>query len=163
MGINTSLRRLENFNIYGDKLAEGNIYNQKTLSYVPALTKQQDYLLTNIYVYNSQPRLVVNNLEKRVGEIGFQNDIFYTFKKESIFGKYKTKLAVNFSYWGEIGASFNEDQSYDVDFVGKGNKYYRDFNIEVKNTWTKNISSAITYLDLLSLIHNLTLPTSDLV
>lgn len=148
LGINTSLRRLENFNIYGDKLAEGNIYNQKTLSYVPALTKQQDYLLTNIYVYNSQPRLVVNNLEKRVGEIGFQNDIFYTFKKESIFGKYKTKLAVNFSYWGEIGASFNEDQSYDVDFVGKGNKYYRDFNIEVKNTWAKNISSAITYLDL---------------
>ena len=92
LGINTSLRRLENFNIYGDKLAEGNIYNQKTLSYVPALTKQQDYLLTNIYVYNSQPRLVVNNLEKRVGEIGFQNDIFYTFKKESIFGKYKTKI-----------------------------------------------------------------------
>ena len=65
LGINTSMRRLENFNFYSDKLAEGNIYNQQTLSYVPALTKQQDYLLTNIYVYNSQPRLVINNIEKK--------------------------------------------------------------------------------------------------
>ena len=70
LGINTSMRRLENFNFYSDKLAEGNIYNQQTLSFVPALTKQQDYLLTNIYVYNSQPSLVINNIEKRVGEIG---------------------------------------------------------------------------------------------
>ena len=60
------MRRLENFNFYSDKLAEGNIYNQKTLSFVPALTKQQDYLLTNIYVYNSQPRLVINNIEKEL-------------------------------------------------------------------------------------------------
>ena len=148
LGINTSMRRLENFNFYSDKLAEGNIYNQQTLSYVPALTKQQDYLLTNIYVYNSQPRLVINNIEKRVGEIGFQNDIFYSFKKESFLGKYRTKLAINFSYWGAIGAEFMDDESYNVDFVGKGRKYYQDFNIEVKNRWNKRLSSTITFLNL---------------
>ncbi len=148
LGINTSMRRIENFNIYSDKLAEGNIYNQKTLSFVPALTKQQDYLLTNIYVYNSQPRLVINNIEKRVGEVGFQNDIFYSFKKDGFLGKYRTKLAVNFSYWGAIGARFLDDQSYDVDFVGKGKKYYQDFNIEIKNRWNKRLSSTITFLDL---------------
>ena len=148
LGINTSIRRIENFNIYSDKLAEGNIYNQKTLSFVPALTKQQDYLLTNIYVYNSQPRLVINNIEKRVGEVGFQNDIFYSFKKDGFLGKYRTKLAVNFSYWGAIGARFLDDQSYDVDFVGKGKKYYQDFNIEIKNRWNKRLSSTITFLDL---------------
>ena len=148
LGINTSIRRLENFNFYSDKLAEGNIYNQKTLSFVPALTKQQDYLLTNIYVYNSQPRLVINNVEKRVGEIGFQNDIFYSFKRESLLGKFRTKLAINFSYWGAIGANFYEDESYDVDFVGKGEKYYQDFNIEIKNRWNKNLSTTLTFLDL---------------
>lgn len=148
LGINSSVRRLENFNIYSDKLAEGNIYNQQTLSYVPALTKQQDYLLTNIYVYNSQPRLVVNNIEKRVGEIGFQNDIFYSFKKETFLGKYRTKLAVNFSYWGAVGAEFKDDESYDVKFVGNGRKYYQDFNIEIKNRWNKSLSSTLTFLDL---------------
>ena len=116
-GINSTVRRLENFNFYSDKLAEGNIYNQKKLSFVPALTKQQDYLLTNIYVYNSQPSLVINNIEKRVGEIGFQNDIFYSFKKESFLGKYRTKLALNLSYWGAIGAEFMDDESYNLSLI----------------------------------------------
>ena len=53
-GINSTFRRLENFSFYADKLAEGNQFNQQLINYVPALTKQQDYLLTNIYVYNSQ-------------------------------------------------------------------------------------------------------------
>ena len=148
LGINTSFRRLENFNFYRDKLAEGNIYNQQTVSFTPALTKQQDYLLTNIYVYNAQPRLVVNNLEKRAGEIGVQNDIFYTFDKESLLGKFKTKLALNFSYWGSLNTTFNEDQSYETSFGGSNERYYRDFNLEIKNRWNRKTSSTITLLDL---------------
>ena len=148
LGINTSLRRLENYNFYSDKLAEGNIYNQQTISFTPALTKQQDYLLTNIYVYNAQPRLVVNNLEKRAGEIGVQNDIFYTFDKESLLGKFKTKLALNFSYWGSLNTTFNEDQSYETSFGGSNNRYYRDLNLEIKNRWNRKTSSTITLLDL---------------
>ena len=148
LGINTSLRRLENYNFYSDKLAEGNIYNQQTISFTPALTKQQDYLLTNIYVYNSQPRLVINNLEKRAGEIGVQNDIFYTFNKESLLGKFKTKLALNFSYWGSLDTTFNDDESYEASFLGTGGRYYRDFNLEIKNRWNRKTSSTITLLDL---------------
>ena len=148
LGINTSLRRLENFNFYSDKLSEGNIYNQQTISFTPALTKQQDYLLTNIYVYNAQPRLVVNNLEKRAGEIGVQNDIFYTFDKESLLGKFKTKLALNFSYWGSLDTTFSEDESYDANFSETGERYYRDFNLEIKNRWNRKTSSTITLLDL---------------
>ena len=83
-GINTSMRRLENFNFYSDKLAEGNIYNQQTLSFVPALTKQQDYLLTNIYVYNSQPRLVINNIEKELEKLDFKM-IYFTLSKRKVF------------------------------------------------------------------------------
>ena len=148
LGISTSLRRLENFNFYSNKLAEGNIYNQQTISFTPTLTKQQDYLLTNIYVYNAQPRLVVNNLEKRAGEIGVQNDIFYTFDKESLLGKFKTKVALNFSYWGSLDSTFYEDQSYEASFAGSNDKYYRDFNLEIKNKWNRKTSSTITLLDL---------------
>ncbi len=148
LGINTSFRRLENFNFYSDKLAEGNIYNQQTVSFTPALTKQQDYLLTNIYVYNAQPRLTINNLEKRAGEIGVQNDIFYTFDKESLLGKFKTKLALNFSYWGSLNTTFNEDQSYETSFGGSNERYYRDFNLEIKNRWNRKTSSTITLLNL---------------
>ena len=57
-------------------------------------------------------------------------------------------MALNFSYWGAIGAEFMDDESYDVDFVGKGKKYYQDLNIEVKNRWNKRLSSTITFLDL---------------
>jgi hypothetical protein len=148
LGINSSFRRLENFNFYSDRLSEGNIYNQQTISFTPALSKQQDYMLSNIYVYNSQPRLVINDIEKRVGEVGIQNDIFYTFNKESLLGKYKTKLAVNFSYWSSIEANFNSDDSYDVEFIGNGKRLYKDLNFEIKNRWNKKVSSTITFVDL---------------
>ena len=149
IGINTTFRRLENFNFYSDRLAEGNIYNQKTLSFTPALSKQQDYLLTNIYIYNSQPRLVMNSIEKRSGEVGFQNDFYYTFDKDHFLGKYKTKIAFNFSYWSGIESTFNQDNSYDVKFIGNGDRYYRDLNLEIKNRWNSKLRTAITFLDVI--------------
>ena len=149
IGINTTFRRLENFNFYSDRLAEGNIYNQKTLSFTPALSKQQDYLLTNIYIYNSQPRLVMNSIEKRSGEVGFQNDFYYTFNKDNFLGKYKTKIAFNFSYWSGIESTFNQDNSYDVKFIGNGDRYYRDLNLEIKNRWNSKLRTAITFLDVI--------------
>jgi hypothetical protein len=149
IGINTTFRRLENFNFYSDRLAEGNIYNQKTLSFTPTLSKQQDYLLTNIYVYNSQPRLVMNSIEKRSGEVGFQNDFYYTFDKDNLLGKYKTKIAFNFSYWSGIESTFNQDNSYDVKFIGNGDRYYRDLNLEIKNRWNSKLRTAITFLDVI--------------
>ena len=149
LGINTTFRRLENFNFYSDRLAEGNIYNQKTLSFTPALTKQQEYLLTNVYVYNAQPRLVMNDSEKRSGEVGFQNDFYYSFNKDNFLGKYKTKIAFNFSYWSGIESTFNQDNSYDVKFIGNGNRYYRDLNLEIKNRWNSKLRTAITFLDVI--------------
>ncbi|MBC8455131.1 MAG: hypothetical protein H8D66_00040, partial [Flavobacteriales bacterium] len=149
LGINTTFRRLENFNFYSDRLAEGNIYNQKTLSFTPALTKQQEYLLTNVYVYNAQPRLVMNDSEKRSGEVGFQNDFYYSFNKDNFLGKYKTKIAFNFSYWSGIESTFNQDNSYDVKFIGNGDRYYRDLNLEIKNRWNSKLRTAITFLDVI--------------
>lgn len=151
LGINSTFRRLENFSFYSDRYAEGNLYNQQIVNYVPALTKQHDYLLSNIYVYSAQPRLIANNpLENRAGEVGTQVDVYYSFDKESVLGEVGTKLAGNFSYWAALDATFNvEDQTYDAKFIGDGNRYFRDLNIEIKNRWSSQWSTVATFQDVI--------------
>lgn len=150
LGINSTFRRLENFAFYADRLSEGNQFNMELINYTPALTKQQDYLLTNIYVYNAQPRIYIDALEQRVGEIGGQADIYYTFSKENTLGKYGTKIAANFSYWGALETTFYEDQSYDVEFIGQGHNYFRDINFEIKNKWNSQFSSILTFQNVIA-------------
>ena len=150
LGINASFRRLENFSFYADRFAEGNQFNQQLINYVPALTKQQDYMLTNIYVYSSQARLLTDDLEQRAGEVGAQTDVYFTFPKESALGKVGTKIAANFSYWGGLETTFDEDLSYDVKFIGKGNNYFRDVNFEIKNHWSKTFNSVLTFQNVLA-------------
>lgn len=150
LGINTTFRRLENFSFYSDRYAEGNQYNEQLINYVPAITKQHDYLLSNIYVYNSQPRLLFDETEQRAGEVGTQVDVYYSFDKESALGKVGTKLAGNFSYWAGLESQFHpEEQTYDVEFIGKGDRYFRDLNLEIKNRWSSKWSSVVTYQDVI--------------
>ena len=40
------------------------------------------------------------------------------------------------------------DESYEASFFGTGGRYYRDFNLEIKNRWDRKTSSTITLLDL---------------
>ncbi|MCB0466554.1 MAG: hypothetical protein KDC78_12910, partial [Aequorivita sp.] len=150
LGINSTFRRLENFTFYADRYAEGNVYNEEIVNYVPGLTKQHDYLLSNIYVYSAQPRLLFGDSEKRAGEVGTQVDVYYSFDKESTLGKLGTKVAGNFSYWAGLEATFNEaEQTYDPKFIGKGERYFRDLNIEVKNRWSSKWSSVATFQDVI--------------
>lgn len=151
-GINANFRRMDNFSFYSDRLAEGNQYNQQLVNYVPSLTKKQDYLLANIYVYQAQPRLFFDHsspFEARSGEVGTQWDAFYSFKKgTALGGKYGTKLTANFSYWSSLDTDFNFDNNtYKTKFIGNGTRYYRDFNLEVKKRWTDSWSSIFTYID----------------
>jgi len=147
LGINATFRRLENFSFFSDRLAEGNIFNQQVINYVPGLTKQQDYLLTNIYVYNPQPRLIIESFDQRAGEVGTQFDLYYSLKKgSSLGGKYGTKLAMNFSYWAGLDAEYNiENRWYKAKFIGNGAQLFRDINFEIKKKWSKNWSSVFTY------------------
>ncbi len=150
LGINSTFRRLENFSFYADRYAEGNVYNEQIVNYVPGLTKQHDYLLSNIYVYSAQPRLLFNDTEKRAGEVGAQVDVYYSFDKESTLGKLGTKIAGNFSYWAGLEATYNDaEQTYDAKFIGDGDRYFRDLNIEVKNRWSSKWSSIATFQDVI--------------
>ena len=147
LGINGTFRRLENFNFFADRQAAGNQFNDQVVNYLPGLTKQQDYMLTNIYVYNAQPRLIIETYDQRAGEVGTQIDLYYKFKKGTLLGgKYGTKIAGNFSYWAGLDAEYHiENRWYKAEFIGKGPRLFRDVSVEVKKKINKKWSGVATF------------------
>ena len=166
MGISTTLRRLENMKFYSERQADGNLYNEQIMNYIPGLTKQHDYSLTNIYVYQAQSGTDFSELSKgddnkikgkvKDGEMGGQIDFYYKFKKKSTLGgKYGTKIAVNYSQWSDLYTTLKQegqesiyDTNYTTDFWNYRNLYYRDFNFEVRKKWSKKLSSIFSYINL---------------
>lgn len=148
LGTNITLRRVENMSFYSDREATGNIHNDNIINYVPALTKQHDYLLTNIYVYQSQP-LVSLTQNPKVGEIGGQFDIFYKVKKNSLLGgKYGTNVAINISYWAGLKAEYDlANYDYQTKYFNIGEKYYTDASLEIRKKWNKKWNSILYYVN----------------
>lgn len=152
-GVDATFRRMENMAFYSDREVAGNQYNQNIINYVPALTKQQDYNLSNIYVYQAQPAISFLNNDAnagKAGEIGGQIDVYYTFKRGSALGgKYGTKLAVNYAQFNGLDANFDRDNlSYSNNsYLGFGEKFYQDINIEIKKKWSKKWQSIFTYVN----------------
>jgi hypothetical protein len=152
-GISSTFRRLENMTFFSERelLKPGNNpFGMGSINFTPALTKQQDYALSNIYLYQAQSSLFIQNFGGQAGEIGGQLDIYYTFKKGSpIGGKYGTKLTGNMSYWSLLDATFDQDNSsYSSAFLKFGEKLYKDMNVEIKKKWSKKWSSVLFYQNL---------------
>ena len=149
LGITTSLRRLENMNFYADREAGGNPFNEQIVNFIPGLTKQHDYSLSNIYVYQAQSGISFDESKPKVGEIGMQWDLFYKIKKGTkLGGKYGAKLAVNFSNWYGLGAKFNTfNKRLEVDFIDLGERYYTDINFEVRKKFSKKTNMIFTYIN----------------
>lgn len=174
MGISGTFRRLENMTFYSERAADGNLYNEQIMNYIPGLTKQHDYSLTNIYVYVAQPNTDFSNLDidpntgkvtgkVKDGELGGQIDFYYKFKKKSVLGgKYGTKLAVNFSNWTNLYTTIKQEgqtdiynTNYSTDLLNYRTLYYRDLNIEIRKKWNKNLSSIFSYVNLFYNKHEL--------
>ncbi|MGV6846035.1 MAG: DUF6029 family protein [Lutibacter sp.] len=147
VSINATFRRLENFEFYSNRLQRRNPYNNLWVNYIPSLTKQQDFSLANIYVYQSQPQLSFNPVGKS-GEIGYQIDAFYNFKKGSkLGGKYGTKLAINYAHWNGLNAQYDlANRTYSSKFLKFGPKYYSDFNIELRKKFTEKLTTLNTIM-----------------
>ena len=133
-GLDINLRRMQNIGMYSERGLQGNVFNTGVVNYVPSLTKQYDFALQNIYVYQVQsttsfdPRL-------KPGEIGGQFDLFYQFQKNSTLGgKYGTHLALNGSFWNSLdykGLDM-EEREVSTGFLDFGRKYYNDLALEVR-------------------------------
>jgi hypothetical protein len=125
-----TFRTMKNMDFRSEREA---IQSTGLMNYIPALTKQHDYLTTNIYVYNAQP----------MGEIGGQVDLFYNAPKATgLGGKYGSKFALNFSgYRGHDGLndlfSFGDDA------------YFHDLNLEWKKKWSEKFSTILLYQNIL--------------
>jgi hypothetical protein len=152
LGISGTLRRMENMAFFSERgysVPGNNNFNMLSTNYVPALTKQQDYSLANIYIYQAQPTLQIQDFAGQAGEIGGQFDVFYKFNKESTLGgKYGTKVSANFSYWALLDATFDQNNStYNAEFLKFGSRLNRDFNLEIRKKLSKNWSGIFTYIN----------------
>ncbi len=149
-GLDATFRRLENMAFFSDRETAGNIFLENNVNFTPALTKQHDYLLTNIFVYQAQSQVVFADPQlTEVGEIGGQIDIFYNIKKDTpLGGKYGTKLAVNASYWAGLKGDYDfNNLSYDVDYLGFGKKYFSDISLEIRKKWSKKWNTIFYYVN----------------
>ena len=137
LGMNLSLRRLENMDTRSERAA---IENESMVNYLPANTKQHKYGLANIYPYNSQA----------IGEIGGQYTLFYRLKKGSFLGgKTGTKFNLNYSLYKSLETyDLTENEGFRSNFFSFGNElYYQDFNIEVNKTWSKKLKTNFGYIN----------------
>ncbi len=151
-GLSGTFRRLENMAFFSERdfaVPGGNQFIMSSINYWPALTKQQDYSLANIYIYQPQPFLYLQDFAGQAGEIGGQFDLFYNFKKGTLFGgKYGTKFTSNFSYWSLIDAEFDQSQSnYRTEFLKFGSRLNRDFNFEIRKKMSQSWSGIFTFIN----------------
>ncbi len=150
-GIDATFRRMENMSFFSERTAKGNRFNDRVMNFIPSLTKQQHYNVANIYVYQAQPQVFLNDKDLvKAGEIGGQIDIFYLLKKGSVLGgKTGAKIALNIADWSALGGTFTitSPQNYKTDFIGFGKKHYADYNFEIEKKWNNNWQSSFSYIN----------------
>ena len=150
LGLDFTFRRLENMSLFSEKNAYGNLYNESIVNYLPAITKQHDYSLTNLYVYAAQPNVSFqsNNLTK-AGEIGIQTDLYYFIEQETFLGgKYGTNLAINASIWNNLDGTYDfSNQNYETDLFGFGEKYFSEISFEIRKKWSPKFDNILLYVN----------------
>lgn len=128
-GATLSLRALENMDYRAER---EDMQSTGLMNYLPALTRQHDYLTTNIYVYNAQA----------MGEIGGQLDMFFNAPKGSgIGGKFGSQFSLNFSH-------YRGHDDADKLFSTGDTKYFHDLNFEWKKKWSEKWTTVLLYQNL---------------
>src|SRR6188768_16170 len=128
-GATLSLRALENMDYRAER---EDLQSTGLMNYLPALNRLDDYLTTNIYVYNAQA----------LGEIGGQLDMFFNAPKGSgIGGKFGSQFSLNFSHYR------GHDDADKLFSVGD-TKYFHDLNFEWKKKWSEKWTTVLLYQNL---------------
>ncbi|MGB2138097.1 MAG: DUF6029 family protein [Flavobacteriales bacterium] len=142
LGIMLEAHRVDNMD-YRSK--RGGTGKELTLNYIPAISKQHAYTLAAFYPFATQP----------LGELGFQGEINYTFKKKSkLGGKYGTQVAVNYSRinglnGGPSELTINRDHTPMFFSVINEELYFRDLNFDLKKKISKKVKVMLNYLDVI--------------
>ncbi len=118
LGILATFRRLDHMRM---KINDGATGDNNIINYLPSLTRQYTYLLTNLQPYTPES-------ESEIGEQGGQLDVFYNFRKgTALGGKYGMKLHANGSIFYPI-----DRVMLPVSKVEKRNLLYSDFSVDVE-------------------------------
>lgn len=158
LGIDATFRRMENMKVLSERIptATGDLqttslnFNDKVLNFTPALTKQHHSNLANIYVFQAQSKVdFIDPTKMKAGETGGQIDVFYDFAKGSaVGGKYGTKVALNMSSWYNLPGTYRSvPADYKTDFFGVGEKYFSDYNIEIKKRLSDSWLTGFYYIN----------------
>ncbi len=141
-GLVLAAKRNDNMSFRSDR----NESQQNLLvNYLPALTKQHTYnLLATLYPYATQLN----------GEMAFQADLIYKFKKGTrIGGKKGMDIQVNYSTANNLDTTLLNDeqtlrQGYKTNFFNVGEVYFKDFNVQVDKKFSKKVKGRFTYANL---------------
>ena len=142
LGISLEAHRVDNMDFRSKRGATGNVL---TLNFIPAISKQHVYTLAAFYPFATQP----------MGELGFQGEINYTFKKKTkLGGKYGTQIAFNYSRINGLNGGpselTTETNHTPMFFSVKGEElFFRDFNFDVKKKISKKVKLMANYLDMI--------------
>jgi hypothetical protein len=158
VGIDVSLRRIENMNFLSERNPEvfspeqtSLAYNDRMMNFVPSLTKQHHSNLANIYVFQAQKSvsIVADNGIAKAGEVGGQMDFFYEFKKgTSLGGKNGTKLEFNASNWFNLKGNYTLfPPDYTTEFLATGQKYFSDYNLEISKKFNSNLNGSVVFIN----------------
>lgn len=130
LGINLNFRRIENMDYRTDRNA---VQAEYLVNFIPAITKQHHYNLSNIYVYNAQA----------LAEIGGQANIDINFpKKSAIGGKYGANLSLNFSQYNNLDITSSNADGFKSKFLSFGKeKYFRDISATFKKRWSQPLTT----------------------
>ena len=158
VGLDVSLRRIENMNFLSERNPEvfspeqtSLAYNDRIMNFVPSLTKQHHSNLANIYVFQAQKAvsIVADNGIAKAGEIGGQMDFFYEFKKgTALGGKNGTKIALNASNWFNLKGDYTLfPPDYSTDYLATGQKYFSDYNLEITKKFNSNLQGSFVFIN----------------
>ena len=141
-GLIFEAHRVDNMDFRSDRTAT---LQDLTLSYIPAITKQHVYSLAAFYPFATQP----------IGELGFQGELYYTFKKKSkLGGKYGTKITANYSRVNALNGGSSvltglEEHTPMFFSIKNETLFFRDANIEVRKKLSKKVKFTANYIDLI--------------
>lgn len=145
LGILFSAKSVDNMSYRSDRTKD---LQDVFINYLPALNKTHTYnLVATLYPYATQP----------VGEVAYQMDFLYTFKRKSkIGGKYGTTVGANFSttYQPKMDVSgINPADSNGIAYTSRpfsmsDSLYWQDININITKKFSKKFSSIFSYYNI---------------
>jgi len=145
LGIIFSAKSVDNMSFRADRTKQ---LQNVLINYLPSLNKTHTYnLVASLYPYATQP----------VGEMAFQGEVLYTFKKGSKFGgKYGTSLDVNYSaayrpmrHTSGINPLDSTGVTYKSGLFDLSDSlYWRDFNFNISKKLTKQLNVIVSYFNI---------------